>query len=244
MYYQPQVELATGRIVGLEGLLRWNHPSRGLVGATEFISLAEETGMLPTIGRWALEEVCLRTKGWWERYSRDNPFVVSLNLAAKQFQDAGLVTMVSRVLQETGLDPSWLGLEITESALMEDSADTDATLRELKSLGVQLIIDDFGTGYSSLSYLKRFPVDVLKIDKSFVDGLGDDPEDTAIVQAVISLAAAFGLQVIAEGVEKAEHSAILQELGCRLGQGNFYAKPVSADAVEKFMAGSTSLPKL
>ncbi len=235
MYYQPQVELATGSIVGMEALLRWKHPQRGVVPPAEFIAMAEETGLLLKIGRWSLEEACRQAKAWQEWYGSDRPFVISVNLSAKQFQEPGLVEMLARVLQKTGLDPHRLGLEITESVLMEDSESTGATLRGLKDLGVRLLIDDFGTGYSSLSYLKRLPVDGLKIDRSFVAGLGEE-KDTAIVQAVITLAGAFRMQVIAEGVESAEHTCMLQELGCRLGQGYYYAEPLPSDAAEGLLA--------
>ncbi len=226
LHYQPKVELATGRIVGVEALVRWEHRMRGMVPPAEFIPLAEETGLILPLGRWILEQACREAREWQGRHRIGGPLEVSVNVSARQFGHPGLVGEVARVLEETGLDPKGLMLEITESVVMEDAESNVATLRELKDLGVRLAIDDFGTGYSSLSYLHRFPVDALKIDRSFVDGLGEESEDTTIVRSVISLAHALRLEVIAEGVENAEQVERLQALGCRLGQGYIFSRPL------------------
>ncbi|HYY87642.1 MAG TPA: EAL domain-containing protein, partial [Chloroflexota bacterium] len=220
LHYQPIVDLATGRIVEVEALVRWQHPERGLVPPAEFIPTAEETGLIVPLGRWVLAEACAQLRAWG-----DPDLVVSVNLAARQFQDAALVEDVARVLKASGLQPWQLKLEITESAAMLDAAATEATLRQLKRLGVHLAIDDFGTGYSALSYLKRFSVDTLKVDRSFVGGLGHDTDDAAIVTAIVALAHTMGLEVTAEGVETADQQARLQRLGCNRAQGYYFARP-------------------
>ncbi len=216
LYYQPKVELATGKLLGVEALVRWRHPRRGMVAPLDFIGLAEETGLILPIGRWVLSAACRQAKVWQERFPSDPPLEMGVNVSARQFAHPELVAEVSGVLEETGLNPRSLVLEITESAVMGDAERNVATLQELKNLGVNLAVDDFGTGYSSLSYLHRFPVDMLKIDRSFVDGLGQESEDTAIVRSVIGLAHALRLQVVAEGVETDEQAQELRALGCRL----------------------------
>ena len=225
LHYQPTVHLATGRPISVEALLRWEHPEWGLVMPGEFVPLAEETGLIMPLGKWVIEEACRQLASWRRMHSECADINVSVNLSARQFADPNLVDIVSSALKESGLAPSGLWLEITESVLMEEAQTTVETLRALRGLGVHLSIDDFGTGYSSLSYLKRFPVDVLKIDRSFVDGLGTDPEDEAIVTAVVRLAQALDLDVVAEGVETAGQLAELRRLGCTAVQGFYFGRP-------------------
>jgi diguanylate cyclase (GGDEF)-like protein/PAS domain S-box-containing protein len=236
VHYQPTVDLSTGRIAGFEALARWHHPERGSVPPADFIPIAEETGLILPMGRWVLEEACRRCRRWQEEYACDPPLGVNVNLSARQFQHPGLSGEAAEVLRETGLEPGSLALEITESVVMEDAESNIEALRRLKALGVRLAIDDFGTGYSSLSYLKRFPVDVLKVDKSFVDGLGQDPEDDAIVRAVITLAHSLGAVVVAEGVETEGQLVRLRELGCELAQGYLFSGPMPAEAAGALLA--------
>ena len=233
--FQPQVELATGRLVGAEALLRWHHPTQGILLPDAFVPLAEETGLILPIGRWVLEEACRCGRSWHDRY-RTAP-VVGVNLSARQFQDPGLVEAVSSALLMSGLEPSCLKLEITESAMMADAEERE-TLDRLKGFGVQIAIDDFGTGYSSLDYLRRFPVDELKIDRAFVAGLGRRGGDTTIVRAVVGLAHALGLTVVAEGIETEAQVRRLRELGCGLGQGHYFHRPLSADGISALLERS------
>jgi diguanylate cyclase (GGDEF)-like protein len=225
VFYQPEVAIETGELVGMEALIRWEHPERGLISPTEFIAVAEETGLILPIGRWVMYEAFRQAKEWQEKYRPDVALMVSVNLSGKHFQQATLFDEVLEVLQATGINPGNVILEITESVAMEGAETTIEILTKLKTLGVELAIDDFGTGFSSLSYLKRFPVDLLKIDKSFVDGLGTDGPDGAIVEAIIALGHALGLKVIAEGVETPEQVELLRQLGSELGQGFFYGQP-------------------
>jgi EAL domain-containing protein (putative c-di-GMP-specific phosphodiesterase class I) len=229
VYYQPEVEIESGNLVGMEALVRWEHPERGLISPSEFIPVAEETGLILPIGRWVLYEACRQAKEWQDKYRRDLALMVSVNLSGKHFQQATLIEEVSEVLRKTGIEAKHVILEITETVVMEGAETTIEILRKLKSIGVLLAIDDFGTGFSSLAYLKRFPVDLLKIDKSFVDGVALNGHDTAIVQAIIDLGHALGLKVIAEGVETREQVAQLRALGSELGQGFYYSKPLSGD---------------
>ncbi len=236
VYYQPKVELASGRIVGMEALVRWEHPQRGLVSPTEFIPLAEETGLILRIGHWVLTQACHQARTWHDRYPTDVPLVMSVNLSSKQFGQPDLVGSIARVLQESGLPASSLKLEITESIVMDDTETTIGKLHELKALGLQLAIDDFGTGYSSLSYLKRLPLDTIKIDRAFVAGVIYHPEDDAIVRAVTTLAHSLNLTVTAEGVETSEVWEHLRDLGIELGQGYYFSGPLPGDAMELMLA--------
>ena len=234
--YQPQVLLETGRIVGMEALVRWEHPERGLLCPQEFIPVAEDTGMIVPIGRWVLEQACRQAKEWHERYPNELPLMMCVNLSARQFHHPGLVQDVAEVLRRTGLESRSLDLEITESVLMEHGPSTVAALRELEALGVQLALDDFGTGYSSMSYLRRFPVKSLKLDRSFVCELEEGPESRVILSAMIGLARALGMKAIAEGVETAEQVAQLREMGCEMAQGNYFWEPLSSEEASALLA--------
>lgn len=233
LLYQPQVDLRSGRVVGLEALLRWDHPERGVVEPAEFLWLAEETGMITKIGEWALRQSCLHARAWGAR--NGSPLRVSVNLSARQHRDPDLVDLVERILTETRTDPATLCLEITENVLVNDADAAAQTLHALKSLGVRLSIDEFGTGHSSLGSLKRFPLDMLKVDRSFVSGLGTDTEDAAIVTAIINLAHSLGLQTVADGVETKEQVDELRALGCDVGQGFYFARPRPSDAIAELL---------
>jgi diguanylate cyclase (GGDEF)-like protein/PAS domain S-box-containing protein len=232
LHYQPVVSAETGGLYGLEALVRWRHPVLGLLAPGRFMDVAEESGLVLPLGEWVLEQAC-RAAVDWQRRHPNAPLVMAVNLSARQFQQADLCDRVAGVLASTGLAPHLLALEITETAVMEDTEATLAALRALKQLKVRLSIDDFGTGYSSLSYLKRFPVDTVKIDKSFVDGLDTGPVDREIVQAVIRLAAAVGMQTVAEGVETPAQRDQLQLLGCTMLQGYLLARPAPLELVER-----------
>ena len=239
LHYQPRVELASGKVVGMEALLRWKHPERGLVWPDDFVSLAEEMGLIIPIGRGVIAEVCQQARVWHEQYMYDPPLLMSVNISARQLQHPNFAEDITHLLQEFEVDPNAFELEITESVVMDDQDDISAKLDELKSLGVRLAIDDFGTGYSSLSYLKRLPVETLKIDKSFIRGLGRNPKDRLIASATISLAQTLGLAVVAEGVETARQATHLRKLGCDLAQGFYFAKPLTSHDASEFIAAST-----
>jgi len=240
LHYQPILRLDTGRITEVEALIRWQHAKRGLLQPDSFIGLTEETGLIVPIGRWVLTEACRQARVWQLEFPSTPPLVMSVNLSAKQFQHPHLVQEISQALTESGLDPASLKLEITESVVMHDAPATLAKLKELKRLGVRLAIDDFGTGYSSLGYLKRFPVDTLKIDRSFVRGLSKGGNDNAIVRAVVTVAKSLNMDVTAEGVETDEQRVELKALGCDRGQGYLFARPADAEHVTPFLASSKS----
>ncbi|TWI45312.1 PAS domain S-box-containing protein/diguanylate cyclase (GGDEF)-like protein [Pseudoduganella flava] len=229
LYYQPQVDIASGRIVAMEALIRWQHPEMGMVAPSRFIPLAEETGMILQLGAWVLESACRQLVAW-QREGREY-LRVAVNVSARQMAEQDFVESVARVLADTGLQPAALELELTESAVMNDVEHAIAVMHELKSLGVKLAIDDFGTGYSSLAHLKRFAVDVLKIDQAFVRDLTVDPDDAAIVTTIIALAANLNLQVISEGVETLDQLSFLREHGCSQMQGYYFSRPVPATAI-------------
>jgi diguanylate cyclase (GGDEF)-like protein/PAS domain S-box-containing protein len=228
LHYQPVVEIAGVTTVGVEALIRWDHPDQGLVSPYRFIPVAEESGLIIPIGAWVLEQACHQLRDWHHQGHTGPQGSVEVNLSARQIDDSRIVRTVEEILTRTGLPAEYLTLEITESALMEDAASAIEILRALKAIGVQLAIDDFGTGYSSLSYLQRFPLDVLKIDQSFVETLGVDAGGDEIVSAVIDLAHALGLQVVAEGVETTGQLQILRSLGCDLAQGFLFSRPLPA----------------
>jgi diguanylate cyclase (GGDEF)-like protein/PAS domain S-box-containing protein len=233
--YQPIVRLSDSRVVGFEALLRWNHPVRGLLPPAEFIGLAEESGLIVSIGSWVLREACLQARHLADAYPDRGPLGMSVNVSTRQLQAPGLVELVVAALRDSGCDPHLLTLEITESASVTDPEATIARLRELKGLGVRLAVDDFGTGYSSLSYLRRFPVDQLKIDRSFVAGLGRNDSDTAIVASVIGLAHALGLEAVAEGVESVGQMEHLTRLECDQAQGFNWCRPSAIEALEQWL---------
>jgi diguanylate cyclase (GGDEF)-like protein len=238
--YQPIVNLTTGRTDGVEALVRWEHPTEGLLFPSEFIAIAEETGLIVPLGEWVLGEACRQIQTWRTQYPQLSHLGVSVNLSGRQIAQSDVVSVVANVLADTGLPPGRLVLEITESVLMADAEYAITVLRGLKDLGVRLSVDDFGTGYSSLSYLKRFPVDILKIDRSFVDGLGVDDEDSAIVQATINLAHSLGLTTVAEGTETPGQVRALTELGCDKAQGYLFSRPQPATT----LIGSLLQPSL
>jgi diguanylate cyclase (GGDEF)-like protein/PAS domain S-box-containing protein len=226
--YQPVVSLRNFSIVGVEALLRWRHPERGEIPPAEFIPIAEENGMIEPIGRWVLEHACRQAAEWYQARPDAAPLTMSVNLSAVQVTRRSLPDVVRSVLRSTGLDPTCLSLEITETVMVRDAEGLGEVLGALKALGVRLVLDDFGTGYSSLSYLTRLPLDVLKVDRSFVDGLGSEPRDTAITETIIAMSRALSLDVVAEGVESADHVRELSRLGCGLAQGFHFSRAVSA----------------
>jgi diguanylate cyclase (GGDEF)-like protein/PAS domain S-box-containing protein len=244
LHYQPTVDLATGAIVGVEGLVRWQHPTRGLLAPSSFIPLAEETGRIVEIGRWVLAEACRRAARWRAEIPGAAALQVSVNVSTRQVRRPGLVDDVRAALQASGLDPAALTLEITESVLARRREEMTSILDEVTALGVRLALDDFGTGYSSLSLLQDLPVHTLKIDRSFVQSIDTGPERAAFVRAIVELADALSLSVVAEGVESAAHVAALRRLGCRLGQGFHFAHPLEPAALEDALAGGGAMRQL
>jgi diguanylate cyclase (GGDEF)-like protein len=237
LFYQPVYSLGSAEIAGMEVLLRWEHRERGMLRPAEFIPLAEETGLIVPIGRWALEKACRQAREWQDSYQIDPTPIVGVNLSLRQFRHPGLVEDVARVLRETGLEPGNLALEITESVAMHDEDATITTLEALNSLGVWLVIDDFGTGNSPLSYLtSQFKMDHLKIDGSFVRRFVEDPVNSAIIAGLIDFAHAVGLRTIAEGVETAAQLQRLEGMGCEFIQGNYIAKPLAPAAASELLA--------
>ena len=240
LHYQPLLDLRDGRITGVEALLRWEHPERGMVPPGEFIELAEETGLIGSIGAWVLREACRQAAAWRAGGVVPEDFAVSVNVSPHQLVDTSLVHQVSDVLHETGLPAGRLHLELTEGALMRDPETSARILRALRGLGVHVSIDDFGTGYSSLSYLRRFPVDVIKVDRAFVHGLAEEGDDYAIVSAIIGMAHALGLRALAEGVEDARQLEILRRLDCDAAQGFYFGRPAPSLPGSLQLAGPLS----
>ncbi len=240
--YQPEVDLRSGQITAVEALVRWHHPERGLVPPMEFIPLAEQTGLIAGIGEWVLDTALEQAAQWREARYDGGPLAVWVNLSARQLGDPGLVTVVAELLSRHRIAPSVLGLEITESALLEDAEGAVTALASLRELGVRLAVDDFGTGYSSLSYLKRLPVDAVKIDRSFVDGLAIDGDDSAIVAAVSGMARALRLTTIAEGVESLDQLHALRRLGCDLAQGYFFTTPQPPAHISRLLESDRVTP--
>ncbi len=232
--YQPIVRTGDGSVVGVEALLRWNHPEQGAVPALTTVSIAEQNGLIREIGAWALERAC-RERGSWLAEHPDRPLDVSVNVSVRQLMAHGFVDTVAEVLERTQMDPAALVLELTEGVFIEDSGRGAAVLAEVKALGVRVTLDDFGTGYCSLSYLRRFPVDAIKIDQSFVAGIGSDPAGAAIVAAIRDLAHALGLQVTAEGVETREQHDVVTRVGCELAQGFLFSRPLPASGIRDLL---------
>ncbi len=231
VFYQPRVHLRDRHVIGMEALVRWRHPEQGLLAPANYIPLAEETGLIIEIGRWVLAEACRQTRGWRDA---GHDLCVSVNLSARQFA-TDVVGTVDTILRETGLPADRLELELTETVVMQDAAQTVAKLNALKARGVSLAVDDFGTGYSSLTYLKRFPIDVLKIDRSFVGDIPNDSDDVAIAETIIALGQSLGLEVVAEGIESAEQAEFMEWRGCDAGQGFYFSKPLPAQAFDRYL---------
>jgi EAL domain-containing protein (putative c-di-GMP-specific phosphodiesterase class I) len=241
LVYQPQIDLRQNRMLGMEVLLRWRHPELGLVSPAKFIALAEESGVIHTLGRWVLYNACRQGKQWLDRgvaFKR-----IAVNVAGPQIQRGNLVDLVREVLVATGFPPERLELEVTEGFIMQQAETSIRQLRELREMGVLLSIDDFGTGYSSLSYLKCLPIDKLKIDQSFVSDIPSDSNDVAISGAIIALARSLGLRVVAEGVETAGQAEHLREMRCHEAQGYFFSKPLEAHALEALFGEYRMLPR-
>ncbi len=220
----------------MKRLVRWRHPQRGLLLPKEFIPLAEETGLIIPLGRWVLQEACQQARKWQLNYKLADTFRVSVNISARHFANDGLVEDVANALKTAGLDPGRLVLEITESVLVQDADSVIARMLELKLLGVAFAIDDFGTGYSSLSYLKRFPIDILKVDKSFVDDVGDSPEGAVLAEAIVQLGNTLHLQTVGEGIEQAQQVTGLRTLGCQFGQGFYFARPLRVEQIDELLS--------
>ncbi len=236
LHYQSLVTIATGAVVGVEALVRWNHSRRGELQPSDFITVAEETGLIIPIGRWVLREACHQAFAWWKDLPDENRMSMAVNVSGRQLQDASFVADVAEALADSGLPPSRLVLEITETVIMHRTEAMMSRLTELKDLGVHLAIDDFGTGYSSLSYLQQFPIDIIKIDKAFIDGMDRDPAGAALTRTIIGLGDTLGLSTIAEGVEHASQRETLAALGCVVAQGFLFAKPVAAAGVSEMVS--------
>ncbi|MEV8585609.1 aminotransferase class I/II-fold pyridoxal phosphate-dependent enzyme [Streptomyces sp. NPDC051180] len=233
--YQPIVEVGSGVPAGLEALIRWPHARRGMVPPDQFITLAEESGHIMPLGAWVLEHAALDIARWQRAHTRKVPLYANINVSARQFRDPGLLEEVRRTLHSSGLAPGSLVLELTETVLMRQDAQIRTTMAALKDMGVSIAIDDFGTGFSSLSYLRDFPIDILKVDKSFIDDLATDPQQVALVEGIVRIADVLGLQVVAEGIEHEEQRALLADMGCRFGQGYLFARPMTAHQAESYL---------
>ena len=233
LYFQPKVDLLTDQVIGAEALVRWNHPQIGLVHPGEFIPLAEETGLILQLGEWVLTEACHQQLRWTEMgYGQLH---ISVNMSSRQFRQEDLASRIAAIMETSGVDPHRITLELTESMVMQDVGSALTTLRALKNLGLTISLDDFGTGYSSLSYLRRFPIDELKIDKSFINDIHVNPDDAAIASAIIAMGLSLGLKVVAEGVEKAEQVHILRSMQCTEVQGYYFARPMNVSHFEKYL---------
>jgi diguanylate cyclase (GGDEF)-like protein len=238
LHYQPVVRLQDGTIASMEALLRWNHPERGLIGPLAFIPVAEDSRLIVPIGRWVIEQACRQAAAWQQLKPDSAPVTVAINLSARQLADPELIQHLEGSIRANGIEPSSLWLELTESTLLDDTADVERTLGALERLGVCLVLDDFGVGFSSLGYLKRLPLSIVKLDRSFVENVTDNPNDAAIVRAVNDMAETIGIGVVAEGVETEDQVRVARELGCGYAQGFHFSEPVPASYVEPLLAGS------
>jgi Amt family ammonium transporter len=236
VYYQPVISLDTERICGMEALVRWNHPERGVVVPGEFIAVAEETGLIVPIGRWVLEEACRQLAIWQKAFPEPHPLSMCVNLSVRQIAQSDLVESVAEAIRESGIAPDTLKLEVTESVIVENPTAASGVLAELKALGVELYMDDFGTGYSSLSYLSQLPIDAIKIDRSFVSEMEALDHHFQLVRTVLTLARSLNLRCVAEGVTSAAQLIALRKLGCEQAQGFFFSPPVVVDEAEALLA--------
>jgi diguanylate cyclase (GGDEF)-like protein len=239
LVYQPVVSLRTQRMVKVEALIRWDDPDRGMISPAEFIPALEETGLIVPVGTWVLEDACRQARTWQQQFTQQAPLTVNVNVSARQLGQYDFVDVLHRTLERTGVDPSLICLEITEGALMADVDAAWTMLRQAKGLGVYLALDDFGTGFSSLSFLRQFSLDIVKIDKSFVDGLGESREDTTIIEHVVGMARGLGMVTVAEGVETADQVRYLRSLECHMAQGYFYSRPQAPDVIDRIMGQAT-----
>jgi diguanylate cyclase (GGDEF)-like protein len=239
LHYQPIVSLSTGNLIGFEALLRWQHPHNGFIAPSEFIEISEETGFIIPLGEWVLQEACRQLNEWHQSFPAHGELIVSVNLSSKQLREPGLIDQIDRILTETGLDGKFLKLELTESMLVDEVESVIQTLINIRARDIQLSIDDFGTGYSSLSYLPRFPVNTLKIDRSFVNRMTSDAESLEIVRAITMLAQSIGIEVIAEGVETLQQLLQLKTIGCEFGQGYWFARPLERGLAQQMLTKPT-----
>jgi EAL domain-containing protein (putative c-di-GMP-specific phosphodiesterase class I) len=233
LHYQPKISLVDGRVMGMEALMRWHHPQLGMVPPVRFIPVAEETGLISSLGAWEIRRAIRDTQSWHAAGFTD--LVVAVNLSARQLRNATLPAMLERQLRETNWDPAFLELEITESTAMENVNEAVVALEKLRQLGVGLAIDDFGTGYSSLAYLKRLPITTLKVDRSFVMDICDNPDDAAIAATIVAMSRTLGMKTVAEGVERLEHETFLRSVGCDYGQGYLYSRPLPAGDFTRYL---------
>jgi EAL domain-containing protein (putative c-di-GMP-specific phosphodiesterase class I) len=241
LHYQPIISLETATLTGFEALIRWQHPTKGFIFPVDFIPIAEETGFIIPLGMWILKEACQQLRAWHLAFPERSALIMGVNLASKQLRDPGFIERLDLVVAETGLEGSALKLELTESMLVDNIESVLQTLASIRSRDIQLSIDDFGTGYSSLSYLPRFPINTLKIDRSFVNQMTLDAENLEIVRAITTLAHSIGIDVVAEGIETTQQLDLLQTLGCGFGQGYLFAKPLDFHSASQFIETFSTL---